>query len=87
MLSGLIEPLKSYIISGTPPIVPQVTIDLEIGSTSIYSTVDGIFESSLSCLGNGFFWQGGGLETDWHNDRNDRLSKTVATIHIYFIIA
>jgi hypothetical protein len=43
---------------------PQVTIDLEVGSTSIYYKVDGAFKFSLSFFGKGFFWQGGGLLID-----------------------
>jgi hypothetical protein len=40
---------------GVPPTEPQVTIDLETGSTSIYSTVEAILSFSLSFLGKGFF--------------------------------
>jgi len=45
---------------GVIPTEPQVTIDLDVGSTSIYSTVDRVFKFSLSFFGKGFLWQGGG---------------------------
>ena len=71
-------------MSGIPPIEPQVTMDLELGSTSIYWTVDATLSSSLSFFGNGFLWQGGGLLIDW---QCKKLSIVVVnTIYNCYII-
>ena len=54
---------------GTPPTEPQVTIELDTGSTSTYSTEEAILIFSLSCLGKGFLWQGGGILTVEEQDK------------------
>jgi hypothetical protein len=63
-------------ISGIPALVPQVTIDLEVGSTSIYCTVDSEFKFSLSFFGNGFLWHGGGFN-DWQYKKPGKMVDTI----------
>ncbi len=52
-------------MSGTPPIDPQVTIDPETGSTSIYFTVEATLSISLNFFGY-ILSQGKGVLDDWH---------------------
>jgi hypothetical protein len=73
-------------MSGVPPIEPQVTIDLDIGSTSIYCTVEATLSLSLSFLGKGFLWHGGALAVDWlYNKLKDNMG-TISKCFISYII-